>query len=144
MMQKRFTDIIDTLCGLLRNQTNTAIFLNWNDFSSIEALSIKIFMKFANIFYLPAITFVPNTYQTVCKLIYFLSIKSSIFYHFKNRLRDNEIQMSPTLYHQAEVIMSILSRYEWFKYSIILTSFYGSDDFLKATESLQYQNGLRV
>jgi hypothetical protein len=67
MMQKRFTDIIDTLCGLLRNQTNTAIFLNWNDFSSIEALSSKIFMKFAYEFSIPVITFVPNTYQTVSK-----------------------------------------------------------------------------
>ena len=46
--------------------------------------------------------------------------------------------MSPTLYHQAEAIMGILARYEWWKYSIILTGFSGSDEFLKAAERLQY------
>ena len=57
---------------------------------------------------------------------------------FENRLRENEIQMSPTLYHQAEAIMGLLSRYEWQKYSIILTDFSGSEEFLKAADSFQY------
>ncbi len=46
--------------------------------------------------------------------------------------------MSPTLYHQAEAIMGLLARYEWFKYSIILTDVSGSEEFLKAADSLQY------
>ncbi len=51
-------------------------------------------------------------------------------------MRDNEIQMSPTLYHQAEAILGILARYEWWKYSIIVTGFSGSEEFLKAAENL--------
>jgi hypothetical protein len=57
---------------------------------------------------------------------------------YKYNPRENEIQLAPTLYHQAEVLMAILARYEWIKYSIIVTDFYGSEDFLRACEQLQY------
>ena len=65
LMQRRYNDIIDTLCGLLKNKTTTAIFINYNDYSSTEALNSKIFLKFANELNIPVMTFIPNAYQTV-------------------------------------------------------------------------------
>lgn len=54
-----------------------------------------------------------------------------------NRPRSNQIQLAPTLYHQVEAMMSLMARYEWFKYSIIVTDYSGSGEFLRAAESLQ-------
>jgi hypothetical protein len=64
-MQRKYNDIIDTLCTLLNVKTNTAIFINYNDYSSTEALNSKIFLKFASGFNIPVMTFIPNAYQTV-------------------------------------------------------------------------------
>ena len=55
----------------------------------------------------------------------------------KSYPRSNEIQLAPTLQHQAEAIMSLLSRYEWYKYSIIVTDYAGSREFIKSAEYFQ-------
>jgi hypothetical protein len=47
------------------------------------------------------------------------------------------------MYHQSEAMMSLLARYQWFKYSIIVTDFSGSNEFIKAAETLQNNNVLK-
>lgn len=54
-----------------------------------------------------------------------------------NRPKSNQIQLAPTLYHQVEAMLGLMARYEWSKYSIIVTDHSGSDEFLKAAENLQ-------
>ncbi len=41
----------------------------------------------------------------------------------KNILKKNEIQLAPTLQHQAEAIIGILARYDWYRFSIVVTDF---------------------
>jgi len=60
----------------------------------------------------------------------------------KNTPRKTEIQLVATLNHQAEAIMSLLDRYEWYKYSLIVTDFSGSNQFVNAAEEFQTSNFL--
>jgi hypothetical protein len=62
-----------------------------------------------------------------------------MLFYIKNQPRQNEIQLAPTLHHQAEAMMNLLAHYEWFKFSIIVTDFSGSSEFIRAVES--FQNG---
>lgn len=61
---------------------------------------------------------------------------------FKNTPRKNELQLVPTHYHQAEAIMSLLDRYEWYKYSLIVTDVSGSAEFVTSAEGFQNLNFL--
>ena len=67
---------------------------------------------------LTVIAYLPNAYAT-------------------NEPERNEIQLAATWFHQAEAMISLLERYEWHKYSIIVSELPGSDEFVKAAESLQ-------
>ena len=117
-MDKNFNDITQTICELLNTQSNTAIYINYNDYAKIEELNSNLFLKYASFIQMPVMTFLPNSYAT-------------------NNPRSNEIQLAPTFYHQAEAIMSLLSRYEWYKYSIIVTDYAGSREFIKSAEFFQ-------
>ena len=64
------------------------------------------------------------------------------FYELKNLPRKTEIQLVPTLYHQAEAIIGLLDRYEWYKYSIIVTDFSGSNEIINAAKEFQTSNFL--
>ncbi len=55
----------------------------------------------------------------------------------KNMPRKNEVQLAPTLQHQIEAAMGILARYHWDKYSIIVTDFSRSSEFIDAAYSYQ-------
>jgi hypothetical protein len=70
VIHKNHQDITDALCSLLNIQTNTVIFLNYNDFSQIEALNSQLFLKLASKTNIPIMTYIPNAYATV-KLFFF-------------------------------------------------------------------------
>ena len=53
------------MCNLLKNQTNTVIYLNYNDLTYAEALNSKIFLKHANFLNIPVLAYAPNAYATV-------------------------------------------------------------------------------
>ena len=55
----------------------------------------------------------------------------------KSYPRNNELQMAPTFYHQAEAVLALLARYEWFKYTLIVAESPGSDEFIKALDTIQ-------
>ncbi|CAF0742170.1 unnamed protein product [Brachionus calyciflorus] len=118
IIHKNFHDIAETICALLNTQSNVAIYINYNDYSPIEAINSRLFLKFATFINMPVMTYIPNAYAT-------------------NRPRKNEIQLAPTMYHQIEAMMSLMARYEWFKYSVIVTDYSGSHEFLRAAENLQ-------
>ena len=65
IINKNFNDILDTICQLLNTQSNTAIYINYNDFTDIEALNSKLFLKYASFIKMPVMTFLPNSYATV-------------------------------------------------------------------------------
>lgn len=44
------------------------------------------------------------------------------------------------MFHQVEAMMSLMVRYDWLKYSIIVTDHSGSHEFLRAAENLQYSH----
>jgi hypothetical protein len=64
-MDKNFVDVTKTLCQLLNTQSNTAIYINYNDYSKIEELNSKLFLKYASFIKMPVMTFLPNSYATV-------------------------------------------------------------------------------
>jgi hypothetical protein len=122
IIHKNFRDIEETICTLLNTQSSTAIYLNYNDYSKIEATNSRLFLKFASYINMPVMSFIPNAYAT-------------------NRPRKNEIQLAPTMNHQAEAMMHLLARYEWLKFSIIVTDTAGSREFLRAAEYFQFNLG---
>ena len=107
IIDKNFHDLAETICTLLKTQSNTAIYINYNDHSNIEALNSRLFLKMASFINIPVMSYIPNAYAT-------------------NRPSLNQIQLAPTLYHQVEAVMGLMARYEWFKYSIIVTDHSGS------------------
>ncbi len=64
---------METICALLNTQTSTAIYINYNDFSNIEALNSKLFLKFASFINMPVMTYIPNAYATV-RILFVLRI----------------------------------------------------------------------
>ena len=64
-INKNYNDIVETICTLLNTQSMTAIYINYNDYSNIEALNSRLFLKLASLINMPVITHVPNAYSTV-------------------------------------------------------------------------------
>jgi hypothetical protein len=79
-INKNYNDIVETICTLLNTQSNTAIYINYNDYSNIEALNSRLFLKLASLINIPVMTHVPNAYSTVN----YFYIKSSIHIIAKN------------------------------------------------------------
>ena len=69
-MLRDYNDVVSTFCDLLSNKSTIAIFINYNDFAPIQALNSKLLLKYLNEFNVPAMTFIPNAYQTVFKNLY--------------------------------------------------------------------------
>ncbi|RNA20685.1 hypothetical protein BpHYR1_016648 [Brachionus plicatilis] len=79
IIHKNFNDIAQTICALLNTQSNTAIYINYNDFSPIEAINSRLFLKFATFINMPVMTYIPNAYATVKKMrINFKNKKSKL------------------------------------------------------------------
>ena len=53
VINKNFNDIVETICNMMRTHTTTAIYINYNDFSNIEALNSRLFLKYANFIQMP-------------------------------------------------------------------------------------------
>lgn len=69
-INKNYNDIVETICTLLNTQSNTAIYINYNDYSNIEALNSRLFLKLASLINMPVMTHVPNAYSTVKLFLY--------------------------------------------------------------------------
>lgn len=66
-IDKKYSDIMDTLCDMLNMKTNTIIVINFFDNSELGTLNNQLFLKFANYLNIPVIVFNPISYQTVSK-----------------------------------------------------------------------------
>ena len=47
-----------------------------------------------------------------------------------------QVQMAPSIQHQAEAILSILRRYEWHQFAVITTQIAGKSNFIQAIREL--------
>lgn len=61
----------------------------------------------------------------------------------QNRPRKNEIQLAPTMYHQAEALMHLLARYDWYKFSVIISDNSGWNEFLRSLEYFETSLGIK-
>ncbi len=75
VIYKTYSDVMDTICSLLESQTNTAIYINYNDNAKLDELNSRLFLKFASLINLPVMAYLPNAYVTVCSCLfcYFLT-----------------------------------------------------------------------
>lgn len=58
----------------------------------------------------------------------------------QNQKKSRTVQLSPTIYHEAQVIMELLYRYNWTHITIVTSSEVNSFDFINAVTSLVKEN----
>ncbi|XP_021352359.1 glutamate receptor ionotropic, NMDA 2B-like [Mizuhopecten yessoensis] len=117
------SEIFELFCSnILPNQINTVLYLTLKDDSGF----IRLTDYMNNIIHdigLPLLSW--NPYLTG---------------PIQNQVKSRTLQLSPTLYHEAQVIIELLYRYNWTHFTIVTSSEVNSFDFINAVTSLVKQN----
>ena len=61
--------------------------------------------------------------------------------HFSAQVQDDlrQVQISPTLHHQAQAMLSLLEQFDWSQFSVVYTAHAGHMDFLNALRMLIHE-----
>ena len=68
------------------------------------------------------------------------SLSRSVIY-FSAQIQDDlrQVQISPTLHHQAQAMLSLLEQFDWSQFSVVYTAHAGHMDFLNALRMLIHE-----
>lgn len=61
--------------------------------------------------------------------------------HFCVQVQDEirQVQISPTLHHQAQAMLALLEQFDWSQFSVVYTAHAGHMDFLNALRMLIHE-----
>ncbi|XP_033739104.1 glutamate receptor ionotropic, NMDA 2A-like [Pecten maximus] len=117
------SEIFEMFCSdILPNRINTVLFLPLRD----ESKFIRLTNYLSNIIHdlgMPLMSY--NPYLTGS---------------LQNQKKSRTVQLSPTIYHEAQVMLQLLYRYNWTHITIVTSSGVNSFDFINAITSLVKEN----
>lgn len=116
-ISSNFTAILDTMCKdfLQANVTAIVYLVNYETFGRSTA-SAQYFLQLAGYLGIPVISWNADNSG--------LERTAS-----QSRL---QVQLAPSIEHQAAAMLSILERYKWHQFSIVTSQIAGHDDFVQA------------
>ncbi|XP_076458543.1 glutamate receptor ionotropic, NMDA 2B-like [Babylonia areolata] len=116
-------DILQRLCEDIFLETSTAVLHIINPFEHFRSQSAQYVSSLVRHVGLPLITWGPEYAASSSKT--------------QDEIR--QVQISPTLHHQAQAMLSLLEQFNWGQFSVVYTAHPGHMDFLNAIRMLLHE-----